>query len=546
MAAPTYDDLHDDVVERALFELRQHRKARRLGDWHFFDALYKAYLSALAGGLGITMLSGVVGDERIGEAATADVRRVGPALLGVLIALVVAFGLRSGSRGGPIALEAAEVRYVLLAPVDRNVALRQPARRQLRFSVFAGSVIGAVIGLLAFRRFAGPPLEWIACGAVVGTATALAMTGAAMLASGRRVGKGLASLLGVPLLVWSLVDALLGSVTSPTSFLGQVALWPLDRRPVSALVLGLPVVIAGVGLSSVGGLSLEAAERRGRLVSGLRFAATFQDLRTVMLLRRQLSSELPRSRPWIALRPAKRGPTIWRRDWRGILRWPAVRVVRLVVMGVLVGLSTAAAWAGTTPMILVAAAAMFVAALDAVEGLAQEIDHPDRRDSLPIPTGALHLRHLAAPAVVMLGVGVVAVASAAAVSGSGLALQVGLPILLPGAAIGAGAGAISLLRQPPDAATLMQRASTETMPGSAGIGLVIHHSIAPAFASLGPAATLLVKAQMERDPGAAAVGFAATAGLNLSIIAMLVFGWVRHRKGLMGFLAGQGTKDVGK
>ena len=546
MTAPTYDDLHDDVVVAALVELRRHRKARRLGDWHFFDALYKAYLSALAGGLGITMLSGVVGDERIGEAAVADVQRVGPALIGIVIALIIAFGLRSGSRGGPIALEAAEVRYVLLAPVDRDVALRQPARRQLRFSVFAGSVLGAIVGLLAFRRFAGPPLAWIVSGAVVGTATALAMTGVAMIAAGRRIDGRLASILGLPLLIWSLVDAVRGTTTSPTSFVGQVALWPLEPHPISALFLIPAVVLALVGLSSIGGLSLEAAERRGRLVSGLRFAATFQDLRTVMLLRRQLSSELPRSRPWIALRPARRGPMVWRRDWRGILRWPAMRVARLTVMGILVGLSTAAAWAGTTPMIVVAAAAMFVAALDAVEGLAQEIDHPDRRDSLPVPTGILHVRHLAAPAVVMVGVSLIAVASAAIASGSVLALQVGLPVLLPGAALGAGAGAISLLRQPPDAATLMYRASTEMMPGSAGIGLVIHHAIAPAFAALGPAATLLVKAQMERNPTADPAGFAATAGLNLSIIAFLVYGWVRHRKGLVGFLAGQGTKDVGK
>ena len=49
----------------------------------------------------------------------------------------------------------------------------------------------------------------------------------------------------------------------------------------------------------VAGSSLEAAERRTELVGQLRFAVTLQDLRTVLVLRRQLAQERPRSRPWI-------------------------------------------------------------------------------------------------------------------------------------------------------------------------------------------------------------------------------------------------------
>src|SRR5687768_17459791 len=140
MTAPAYDDLHDDVVVAALHDLRATRKQRRLGDWNVIDALYRAYVAAIVGGLAVTFLSGVVGDRPVVGHQLADLRVLGPASVGLAVAFAVALGLRGGARGGPLALEAAEVRYVLLAPVDRDVALRAPARRQLRFTAFVGMV----------------------------------------------------------------------------------------------------------------------------------------------------------------------------------------------------------------------------------------------------------------------------------------------------------------------------------------------------------------------------------------------------------------------
>lgn len=538
MAAPALD-LHDEIVERALRELRQHRKARRLGGSHFFDALYRAYLAAIAGGLGVTLLSGIVGDRPVAGSALADVGRAGPGVVGCVLASVILLGLRSGGRGGPLALEAADVRYVLLAPIDRDVALRQPALRHLRHTTFLGTVAGAVVGLLAFRRFPGEPLAWIGAGVLVGAAAALAMAGAAMVASGRRWGRHRCTAAGLPLVAWSLADAATGRITAPTSFAGEVALAPLGMRSVGLLSLAAAAVLAVAGVRAVGGISLEAAERRARLVSHLRFAATFQDLRTVMLLRRQLNAEVPRAIPWIRLRPARGGPVTWRRDWRGILRWPASRFLRLAGLGVVCGAAAAGAWAGTTPLIVAAGAALFVAALDAIEGLAQEVDHPDRRDSFPHPDGAIHLRHLAAPITVLLGVGLLAIASAAAASGApAMALQVGLPLLLPGAAMAAGAAAVSTLRKPPDPSRLVA--------DSTGMMVALYHGLPPALATLAPAALLVVRWQLGRSPGAAPAGLAASAALNVSLLAILVLGWVRHREGLGAYLSGGGFRDVGK
>ena len=542
MTAPAYEDLHDDVVVAALHDLRATRKQRRLGEWNVIDALYRAYMAAVVGGLAVTMLSGVVGDRRLVGDQLANLRELGPGAIGVAIAAAVAVGLRSGSRGGPLALEAAEVRYVLLAPVDRDVALRAPARRQLRFTAFVGMVTGATVGLLAYRRLPGDPWSWIASGAVVGTAAAVAMTGAAMLASGRRLGRTAATAIGAALLAWSAADAALATATAPASLLGRVALWPLDRDVDFLPLLGLvPVVVLAVaGLRAIGGLSLESAERRGRLVSHLRFAATFQDLRTVMLLRRQLASEVPRARPLVRLRAAKSSRRItWRRDWRGILRWPTARILRLALLGTVAGLATAAAWAGTTPMVLVAGGALYIAALDAIEGLAQEVDHPDRRDSFPHADGSINLRHLAAPSVVLAAAALLGLAITAAVSGApDEVAELGLPLLAPTAVMAAGAAAVSTLRQPPDPSRLMMD-STGTM-------LLFHHALPPALATDGPAATLLVRYNLERQPGASLLGASISAALNVSMVAFLVLGWVRHRHALASYLAGNGTADLGK
>src|SRR5258708_21695770 len=93
-----------------------------------------------------------------------------------------------------------------------------------------------------------------------------------------------------------------------------------------------------------------------------------------MVLRRQLAQEAPRGRPWIRLpraipwawlrpegsRPAATGPAapgrapvrhlpVWRRGWHGVLRWPALRWARLVVLGALAGAALAGVWRGAPP-----------------------------------------------------------------------------------------------------------------------------------------------------------------------------------------------------
>ena len=141
---------------------------------------------------------------------------------------------------------------------------------------------------------------------------------------------------------------------------------------------------------------------RADLVRSLRFAATLQDLRAVITLRRQLTHEQSRHRPWFRVpTAAPTGRASWRRDWHGIARWPGARIVRVVVLAIIAGAASAAAVRGTTPLFAVAPLAVYVIALDTVEGLAQEVDHPDRGSGVSMPIGDLYLSHLAAPVALM-------------------------------------------------------------------------------------------------------------------------------------------------
>ncbi len=526
-----------------LRSLRATRRRRRIVDFDPFEALYRAYLTGI--GLTIALLVGstLTGDGKVSAAEVVRIARDGGPVLGMAVALVFAIGLRSGGRGGPLVIEAADVRHVLMAPIDRSVALRGPAIRQLRFLILLGGGAGAVAGLLAQRRLPGAPAAWIACGAVAGAASVMGGFGLATMASGRRVGRWWGGLLALAVLAWSGADLWLGTVTSPATLIGRLALWPLATHAVDVLGPLIAVAAAATGLSLVGGTSLEASERRASLVGQIRFAATLQDLRTVIVLRRQLAQELPRQRPWIRMPraipqawlagmpeggrlPTRRPPTrrlpLWRRGWHGILRWPALRFARVAVLGAVAGLALVGVWRGTTPLFVIAGLALYVAGLDASEPLAQEVDHPDRRDSYDVPAGILHLRQLGPPAVLMVLVAFVGVLAAAAVTGgSTVTWQIGAVMAVPAALCGLGAAVVSVLKGTPTAVS----SQAALMPEAAGARAMARLLWPPTIAVLGVIPILAARdAHAHGHPVVAAV-----AGLE-QLVAVLVIGmlaWVR-------------------
>jgi hypothetical protein len=480
----------------------------------------------------VWLLSGVVGDERVTAATVTRVGSHGAAVVGVAVAVIFAVGLRSGGRGGPLVIEAADVRHVLLAPVDRALALRGPAVRQLRFGAAAGAAVGAMAGLLAYRRLPGSPLAWVASGAAVGGLAALGGLGLALVVSGRRLGSRVGSLLALGVVGWSVADQATGHVTSPAGDLGSVALWPLRFRP-SGLI-GVVVAVAAVvaGLVTVGGASIEAAERRASLVGQIRFAATLRDLRTVVVLRRQLAQELPRQRPWIRMPRAvvvaggsrRRWFPVWRRGWHGILRFPALRLGRLAVLGGIAGVALVEVWKGTTPLVLVAGLALYVAALDAVEPIAQELDHPDRTESYTVEEGVLLLRAGGPPVVVMLLVTLIGWGTALAVTGgSGPVVGVGGLLVVPAALAAVGAAGISVIQGPPPTFS-----STDSMlpPEMAGIRALLRTLVPPLVALVG---VLPVLAGRSPPAGTGPVAAVGDVVVPVLVVVALVGAWVRYR-----------------
>jgi hypothetical protein len=418
-----------------------------------FDAFYQAYLTAIACGVAVLVGSDFIGDHHLTAATVHRVVGDGPAVVGLAIALIVTAGLRSGARGGPLVLAPADVRYVLLAPVPRRTALAVPAWRQVRFAGFAGTVTGAVLGVLVARRLSGNVAAWAASGAGAGLLVAALVTGLALLCSGRRVRPPTAVAAGLVLTGWSAADLVQHTRTSPLTLLGMLAVTPLRLRPVAFLALVLPIAAVLGGLAAVGGSSLEAAERRAALASQIRFALTFQDLRTVVLLRRQLNQERPRGRPWVRLGSLSRHRSlVWRRDVRGLARWPLVRIVRVVVLGAIAGAALAGVWAGTTPLLVVAALALYVAGFEVLEPLAQDVDHPDLVTSVPRDTGDLRLRHMPVSFATLVVVSAVgwgtSVAIAAATGRLDVAVGVGGVLIVPAAFLAACGSAVSVVMGP--------------------------------------------------------------------------------------------------
>jgi hypothetical protein len=532
-----------DHQRQVLSDLRSARRRRRIADFDPFEALYRAYLTGILLAVAVLVLSALTGDGKVSPVEASRVARHGGPFVGLVIAVAFAVGLRSGGRGGPLVIEAADVRHVLLAPVERSVALRGPALRQVRFACLVGVGAGAVAGLLALRRLPGAPAAWVAAGAVVGGLAVAGAYGLAMLMSGPRLGRWVAGGLAVAVVGWSGLDVALGTTTSPASLLGQLALWPLAVHPLDVAGAGVALVALAGGLAVIGGLSLEASERRAGLVGQMRFAATLQDVRTVIVLRRQLAQELPRQRPWVrlpraiprawlgpsgatrpAVAPRRRFP-VWRRGWHGILRWPGLRWARVTVLGAIAGASLYGVWQGTTPLIVVAGLALYIAGLDAVEPLAQEIDHPDRREEFDLPAGRLHLRQLEAPAVVMVVVGAVALSTAAAISGGARTTwQVGAIMLVPAALSSLGAAAVSVIKGPPPPFTPQQ----SLVPEAAGARAMGRLLWPPVISVLG-VLPVLAGRQAARHGHPIGAATAAAEQLVVFLVAGLV-AWVRWQE----------------
>ncbi len=517
----------DEPAERrAVVDMRRRRQRRRLGSHDWGELAYRVYTTTLAAIVAVVFASGLIGDDELTAEATRTFVDRAPAWFGLGAAVVVLIGIRSGSRGGPLALERQDVHHLLLGPVDRGFVLRRPTLSLMTYALLGGAILAGLGAGLFDQRVGGAAIPWFASGALFGVALAALSVGAGLLTSSRLTSKWLSLGIGWLLVAWALVDATGYGPTAPTTWLGRIVVWPLEFDALALVPVGVAVLLPVLALLTIGGRSIEAATRRTALVGQLRFAVTQQDLRTVVLLRRQLASERPRTRPWC---PAVPGPIarkfpVFARDMRSVARWPVVRVARVLVVGAAIGLTARATWAGTTPLVLVLGALAYVAALDAIEPLAQDIDHPGLLGSVPEVEGVVMVKHLAEPVLVMIGVGLVALGTAYGVDPNPEVLRVGLPLLLPAALAGVCGAAITVVSE----ATLETSQEAIMPPEVAGPRLLFRTVWPPAVAVIGMLPLLAARAAAESAGGDPTRAVTATA-VPVVLLCMVVFGWVRFR-----------------
>ena len=522
-----------ETAYSALKHLRRTRQLHRLGNIEWFEAAYRVYLLGIFGGGSILWISASIKDEEVAASTAAEFAQHAPAVLGLLVCLGLLAGLRGGSQGGPIALEAADVVHVMLSPVDRRRALLRPATQRIRGTVFTTAAAGAIVGQLAGRRLPGTLMAWAAGGALFGAVAALVWGGAALLAHTLRLPRWLATAAGLGIFVWQAV-AVATDVHGPADNFGDLGLWGWRQHPSDLIAAGIALAAVIAGLLLLRRISLEALSRRAALVAQLRFAVTMQDLRTVILLRRQLNQETARRRPWVRLKPAKSTSfttTVWRRGWHGLLRFPAPRLVRLAAIAAAIGVLQGATVRGTTPAMLGAGLLGFILGLEVMEPLSQEVDHPDFNDSYPVDRGELMARHLAAPLVALVPLSVVtAVAAILTLGGNSKAIAPAAILALPTLLGGVSGGIISIVR---DAKDTSSKSGQQTFipPEMAGFTTLIRLLWPLLISAIGTCTVLLPRAALELGDSVVAAAIRGSLGSLLVITATCYWVKVRDRLG---------------
>ncbi len=218
---------------------------------------------------------------------------------------------------------------------------------------------------------------------------------------------------------------------------------------------------------------------------------------------------------------------MWRRDWEGVFRFPAARIGRLVLLAVAAGLCVRATWAGTTPLVIVAGLALFVAATDAFEPLAQQVDQADLSSALPVDTGSLLVRHLASGTIVMLVVTLIAAAAGVLVDPSSTAVAIAAVMVVPAALTAASGGVASVVMGAPAPAP---EGNQLLPPEVAGMKIVLR-AVWPILLTLIGLAPIIV-ARVANDHNSGPVAAAAAVGCIGVLAAWATALWVRYREAL--------------
>ena len=513
----------------ALRAMRNQRRRHRVADMEWFEALYKVYIAAFLGGSAILFLSGLSTDTPLTTQQMTNLLAHAPHAVGLIAAVVVFIGLRSGANGGPIAVEEPEVRHVLLAPLNHAAVLRHPAIQRLRTFAFAGAIAGGTANQLLGRRVPNAPslVVFAMWGAIAGALLGMLFIIAALIVHGLGFARWMATALATVLAGWQVIVTFNDShIAGPFDTIGSISLWWSRHSYIDIVGVVAILVLAIFAIALAGRLSLEALSRRSSLVSQMKFAVTLQDIRTVVLLRRQLSQEHMRVKPWVKVPKALRKDVVIGRGFRSMAHFPLRRVIRMKLLTMTGAAALVAAWRGTTPAVVVAGLMFFIVGLDAVEPLSQEVDQPDRTDALPHDRGLLMVKHLAVPALFMfpfLLAGVfVAYVAEPHTSTLMYSVLLGIPALLGGVA-GAAINAVKGAPDPAGGATQ----GLAMPPEVAGMTTMVRAVWPPAVAVIASLPVLATRHGCET--GIDMLGNTLRAAGGVVILLILVGGWVRQR-----------------
>lgn len=416
----------------------------------------------------------------------------------------------------------------MLSPVDRRAALARPAWQRLRSAAAMGALVGAAAAQLAGQRLPDGLWAWVFGGAASGLTCALVWMGAALIAHNVRIPLPIATLIGFTLVAVQ-AAAIAWRFPGPGTPVGRLALWGLHHDPLDLLaILGAAVLVA-LGATQLGRTSLDALSRRSSLVAQLRFAVTMQDLRTVILLRRQLNNENPRRRPWVRLTPGNgtgQRRVIVRRGVYGLLRLPASRLIRMTVLAAAIGVSMGLAARGAGPMIALAGLGAFVLSMEVNESLSQEVDQPNYTDSYPIERGELMQTHLVVAAIALVPLAIVGGVAAALTVWRNDALApiaiLALPVMLASAC----GGVVSIVKDLPDPFSAANQQAFMP-PEMAGVSTIARTLIPLVVSGLGCLPALLVRSAATN--GDHLVGAAVRAAVACVLIVIVTATWVRVR-----------------
>ena len=514
----------------ALKQMRTDRRRRRVADMEWFELLYRVYITALIGGFLLLYLSSLVTDDPFTQGQFDTLIHDGPRYVGLIMSVVWFLGMRSGANGGPVSVEEAEVRHVLLSPVDRSAVLRHPAVQRLRTMAFAGTLTGGVTGLVLSKRvpelWGNGPSEWVICGALAGAFIGASFVISALLVHSLRMDRRVVTVVAAVIVAWHGASAFLGSHPyAPFNEFGQFML--VISRRTNIIAMGALVALAAVAVWRAGHLSIEALARRSALVSQLKFAVTLQDIRTVVLLRRQLSQEHMRQSPWFRVPAALRRNVVVARCMRSLAHFPARRLARMALLSVLASVCLVAVWRGTTPALVVSGLALFMLGLDVIEPLSQEVDQPDRTDALPVERGLLLAQHLLVPALATVPFVLIGTATAYVLEPHGMTLVAGALIGIPAALAGVAGAVINAVKGAPDPLS-EANAGLYMPPEVSGMTTVVRAAWPPVVAIIGSTpAVALVKAHENGDNIPAAL---VRTALGIGMVCFLTAGWVRQRE----------------